>query len=145
GTGSSGQISFWDSSSSQTGDSSLAWDNTGKKLSIVGTETAETLDVTGRITSSGLTIASTNPIFNLYDSDGTVNKRAFRWTIAGTSASFTSRDDTGVLMQNILTAIHETGNVGIRNTNPGTYKLNLTGTLLASGAITLSNYTTNGG
>src|SRR5690606_31074595 len=56
-----------------------------------------------------------------------------------------SRDDTGVLMQNILTAIHETGNVGIGNTNPGTYKLNVTGTLLASGAITLSNYTTNGG
>ena len=34
GTGSSGQISFWDSTSSQIGDSNLFWDNTNKRIGL---------------------------------------------------------------------------------------------------------------
>lgn len=78
GTGTSGQVSFWNGTNSQIGDNGLYWDNTNKRLGI-GTITPTTsLDVTGNIRSgsqinaagaisgSGYYSASSASILNLY-------------------------------------------------------------------------------
>jgi hypothetical protein len=45
GTGSAGQVAFWDGTSSQTGDSGLFWDNTNKRLGIGLNNPAFALDI----------------------------------------------------------------------------------------------------
>jgi hypothetical protein len=45
GTGASGQVAFWNGTSSQTGDNGLFWDNTNKRLGINTTTPARTLDI----------------------------------------------------------------------------------------------------
>ncbi len=64
GTGSaaSGQVSFWNGSNSQTGDNSLIWDNTNKRLGVGLANPSSKLSIVGSITvDSGLTNTSTRP------------------------------------------------------------------------------------
>jgi hypothetical protein len=58
GTGASGQVAFWDGTSSQTGDNGLFWDNTNKRLGIGGTPSAFVLDVNGTARVQGNTTIS---------------------------------------------------------------------------------------
>jgi len=69
GTGASGQVAFWNGTTSQTGDNGLFWDNTNKRLG-VGTTTpdnkfhvfsgvaGEVAQFTGAIENRGLSIRS---------------------------------------------------------------------------------------
>lgn len=59
GTGTAGQVAYWNGTSTQTGSSSLAWDNTNSRL------TAGKLDVLGdvRLGSTGQTTFTTNSSF----------------------------------------------------------------------------------
>jgi hypothetical protein len=56
GTGASGQVAFWNGTSTQTGDNGLFWDNTNKRLGIGTTSpaTATLLDVVGTIKANTL-------------------------------------------------------------------------------------------
>jgi len=54
GTGVSGQVSFWNGTNSQTGDSGLVWDNTNKRLGIGTSSPTQKLHVSG----SGSTVIS---------------------------------------------------------------------------------------
>ena len=47
GTGSAGQVAFWDGTSSQTGDNGLFWDNTNKRLGVGTNAPASPLQVNG--------------------------------------------------------------------------------------------------
>jgi hypothetical protein len=47
GTGASGQVAFWNGTSSQTGDNGLFWDNVNKRLGIGTNAPTQTLDVSG--------------------------------------------------------------------------------------------------
>jgi hypothetical protein len=49
GTGSAGQVSFWNGTTTQTGDNGLWWDNTNKRLGIGTTSPQRDLDVNGNI------------------------------------------------------------------------------------------------
>ena len=56
GTGVSGQISFWNSANSQTGDSGLVWNNTNKKLQLLTSDARlEGGDSVGRLVSGNST------------------------------------------------------------------------------------------
>jgi hypothetical protein len=47
GTGASGQVAFWNGTSSQTGDNGLFWDNTNKRLGVGTNAPSQALDVVG--------------------------------------------------------------------------------------------------
>jgi hypothetical protein len=49
GTGASGQVAFWNGTSSQTGDNGLFWDNTNKRLGVGTTTPSQAIDVSGNI------------------------------------------------------------------------------------------------
>jgi hypothetical protein len=49
GTGSSGQVSFWNAASSQTGDNAFFWDNTNKRLGISTATPNVSLEVVGKV------------------------------------------------------------------------------------------------
>jgi hypothetical protein len=51
GTGASGQVAFWNGTSSQTGDNGLFWDNTNKRLGVGTNAPLSILDVSGTASS----------------------------------------------------------------------------------------------
>jgi hypothetical protein len=63
GTGSAGQVAFWNGTSSQTGDNGLFWDNTNKRLGLGTTTPGSVLDLGG-----GQLFINTNPSFQVFNS-----------------------------------------------------------------------------
>jgi hypothetical protein len=67
GSGAGGQVAFWTSSDTLSGDYSLTWDNANKRLGIGTNVPSEKLEVQGRVL-----VASSNP-FELEPSDNTLD------------------------------------------------------------------------
>ena len=63
GTGTSGQVSFWNGTNTQTGDSGLTWDNTNKRLNLLVSQTGVGLEIksdTAAFTKEGINIVAGN-------------------------------------------------------------------------------------
>jgi hypothetical protein len=67
GTGASGQVAFWNGTSSQTGDNGLFWDNTNKRLGVGTTAPLANIDVRGADAKLyiGGTVGSSGSLFLL--------------------------------------------------------------------------------
>lgn len=111
---------------SQTGDLQNWVDSTGAVLARV--------DIAGTGFNPQQIIQSTNPFLDIYDTDGTVDQRRFRWTIAGNLLTLSSRTDAAVLSQTPITVAH-TGLVTIPSLN---------GTLIGGGDSTHAGDTNRG-
>ncbi|MCX6781704.1 MAG: hypothetical protein NTW66_01080 [Candidatus Magasanikbacteria bacterium] len=89
GSGSAGQIAFWNASSTITGSSSLYWDNTNNYLGIGTSAPAEAIDVNGNIQISAGNYLKYNGVNLAYGSTTLMN---YFFGDAGTSTMITSRN-----------------------------------------------------
>jgi hypothetical protein len=143
GTGTSGQVAFWNGTSSQTGDNGLFWNNTNKRLGIGTTTPTQDLDVSGNIklnNSSQLMWrnAANNadiPILQLTNNN--------ILNIGTTSSSIPS---SIILHSNSVAyfRLFSTGNVVIQNggtfTDAG-FRLDVNGTARVQGGLTVGTQT----
>lgn len=128
GTGAAGQVSFWNGTTTQTGDNGLFWDNTNKRLGIGTTSPSDILHVQGSGAGIGITIQNT-----------ATGGRDFRLQagLGGiTQTGFSIFDKTA---QTSRLYIDNSGNVGIGTTAP-TQRLHING----SGARILIQDTNQG-
>jgi len=120
GSGSNGQVAFWTGSSTISGDNSLYWDNTNKRLGIGTSNPQNKLNVIGDINATGdifskgynLTAMAAESLYG----SGTANYIA-KWS------------DTNSLTNSIIYELN--GYIGINTTSPG-YNLEVGGTMKAS-------------
>jgi len=112
GTGVAGQLSFWDGTTSQTGDNGLFWDNTNKRLGIGTTVPSEKLQVNGNILINAA--------------------NGFGYVLPGFSGFYRENStDVGIRTNSgEKIRILDTGNVGIGTPNPIVYNFGGTHTLL---------------
>jgi hypothetical protein len=150
GTGSSGQVSFFNGTTTQTGDNGLFWDNTNKRLGVGLAVPTSLLHLQGgsaqlRIenTTAGLVDITQIDLTGTVTGSGTGNERSILFGKAATPArqakisygqgssngqlpflSFFTGDNVSSLNEHLR--ITSTGNVGIGNTTPSS-KLEVTG------------------
>ena len=88
GTATSGQVAFFNGTTTQTGDNGLFWNNTNKRLGIGTTSPAEKLDVNGRIKSKAIVLQENSEALpyqityenrKFYGTDSTGGKRMFQF------------------------------------------------------------------
>lgn len=121
GTGSSGQVSFFTGTTTQTGDNGLFWDNSNKRLGIGTTSPFTNFTIAGTTDSR---IALVNPTTGTASSDGFVLICQH-----DTGVHFLNRENSEMRFSNNGSEkmrITSTGNVGIGNTTPAS-KLEVTG------------------
>jgi hypothetical protein len=84
GTGTSGQVAFWNGTSSVTGDTGLVWDNTNKRLGISVASPSAKLEINGSTNATllRLSTATRDATFSL-DTNGYI-------TVGGTLGAFTT-------------------------------------------------------
>lgn len=88
GTATSGQVAFFNGTTTQTGDTNLFWDNTNKRLGIGATSPAEKLDVNGNIRATSF-IKSGGTSSQFLKADGSIDGTNYIQTLS------TSIDNTG--------------------------------------------------
>ncbi len=131
GSGTAGQIAFFDGSSSISSESSgFGWDSTNKQFSLSSSTTA---GPTASITSSGAITTGTAASLNVNTSNASTSVPSVVITNAGTGSSFRINDD-GTTSDSTPFVVDASGNIGIGVTTPS-YKLEVVGgtTSLATG------------
>jgi hypothetical protein len=126
GTGASGQVAFWNGTSSQTGDNGLFWDNTNKRLGIGDSAPSDTLVVNGRARMNG------------------TNRLAFGNSQGGFAQIGVSAASVGNLQfltyngTTLLERLRITldGNILINTTTDSGFRLDVNGTARVQGALT---------
>jgi hypothetical protein len=134
GTGSSGQVSFFNGTTTQTGDNGLFWDNNSKGLSIIGNNSfldvwasnaSGTATIQLRTTNSAGTSVPLSNISSTGDIGGGTRSRLM----------FSTRDSSGTIQERVR--IDSSGNVGIGTTSPSA-KLDVQGNIQITKSL-LSN------
>jgi hypothetical protein len=142
GTGASGQVAFWNGTSSQTGDNGLFWDNTNKRFGVGTTTPASNLEIIGgsgagiRLTATAgtgnITVLKDNNFVSLR-ADGTSGFIAYGVTTAG------SRDLRFVGNGTEVARFFTTGNLLLQNggtfTDAG-FRLDVNGSARVQGVLT---------
>jgi hypothetical protein len=136
GTGASGQVAFWNGTSSQTGDNGLFWDNTNKRLGVGTNAPSARLHISGSGLAGSITVTDTditNASFN--------SLRLF--------ASGQNRFSLGVGTTNSINsiiALHGSStNVSIGTTTDAGFRLDVNGTARVQGPLTVTGSTTASG
>jgi hypothetical protein len=132
GTGASGQVAFWNGTSSQTGDNGLFWDNVNKRLGVGTNVPSEQLEIrTGANTSFALTrnaISNTARMF--FKTSGT-----FNWSFGTRS----TRNDFSIFNETsteALTINATSNNILINTIADAGFRLDVNGTARVQGALT---------
>jgi hypothetical protein len=123
GTGANGQIAFWNGTNTQTGDSGLVWNNSVKRLELLGSDNS-TIRIRGNTTGAGFFVTQINS-----------NSTAIA---LGNSGVITGSGTTNILWSNtdldIFTnssnrvRIASNGNVLINTTTDAGFRLDVNGT-----------------
>lgn len=159
GTGASGQVSFFNGTTTETGDNGLFWDNTNKRLGIATTTPAYKLDVAGASTISAITFSGAG--LNDVTFGGTYTGNAvqtlrvqivtaaapdtYEWSIDGGAtwavasvaivAGAMALNYTGVTVTFAATTGHTVGNYWQVTLTPATGVINDTGGYYIGGAM----------
>jgi hypothetical protein len=144
GTGTSGQVAFWNGTNTQTGDSGLFWDNVNKRLGVGTITPAYKLDVNGISNFEGnlrlgvgMQLLFNNNNVGLYRDANTLRLGGFGGIEFLSSA-------TNISAQPIRAKIFDTGNVAINTTTDAGFRLDVNGTARIVGQLTLGSTITNG-
>jgi hypothetical protein len=152
GTGASGQVAFWNGTSSQTGDNGLFWDNTNKRLGVGTNAPTQPFHINANaiISSNSLFcfgnvnhyISNISGIFQIFSNSNTIRIRQdssnpVRVSLSGAGSFFSvsdgSSDDTFIVRKN--------GNVQIGTTTDAGFRLDVNGTARVQGELTVGNGT----
>ena len=144
GTGASGQVSFWNGTSTQTGDNGLFWDNTTKSLGIGTTNPGEKLDVSGG--NIDLDDTTNENQYGVISKNGKVFIHDFNYGNNGTVTTDGGNTFLGINAGNLTMGSTATQSYhGSYNTGVGSYSLysNTTGrNNTANGSYSLYSNTT---
>jgi hypothetical protein len=147
GTGTSGQVSFFNGTTTQTGDNGLFWDNVNKRLGIETSSPSEKFSVLGGIiyvennTTTGFTINNTIGLAGAYIVGSTVNN--FVYDSAG-SFALQARTKAQILAKSYNAAdikflVTGGGNTLINTTTDAGFRLDVNGTARVQGDLTISD------
>jgi len=134
GTGSAGQVAFWNGTSSQTGDNGLFWDNTNKRLGVGTNAPANILDIQPASGSPRLRIARVGGADLAIDSSILTTGALIR-TINNSPLSLGVNSSTTIF-------INTSFNVGIETTSP-TARLDVNGTGRIRNGVSLADTSGN--
>jgi hypothetical protein len=156
GTGTAGQVSFWNGTNTQAGDSGLVWDNTNKRLGIGTSSPSESLHIV-RTGSQAPTFAllqseTGQASLKLLAGSGTTNRAARIDFLNGVSSTTVPRwtlindfNQNGTNEFNIVASdvtrkivIFQNGNVGIGTTTDAGFRLDVNGTARVQGNLNVS-------
>jgi len=135
GSGSPGQIAYWNGASTLTGENNLLWNEAANQMTIIGDSDLIKLQSTGSTQGPQIRLEHTGALGNDWriQSTGVAD-------IGGGGAFLLHNFSTGV---NPLYAAGATGYVGINNTNPST-NLDVSGNAIVSGLAAIGNQATFG-
>jgi hypothetical protein len=156
GTATAGQVSFWNGTTTQAGDSGLTWDNTNKRLGIGTSSPSESLHIV-RTGSQAPTFAllqseTGQASLKLLAGSGTTNRAARIDFLNGVSSTTVPRwtlindfNQNGTNEFNIVASdvtrkivIFQNGNVGIGTTTDAGFRLDVNGTARVQGNLNVS-------
>jgi hypothetical protein len=149
GTGASGQVAFWNGTSSQTGDNGLFWNNTNKRLGIGTVNPGFPLDVVGQSRfSSNINLGTTDNsngvriVFN-NSSLGRNFQIANNFNVGNALEITPSTTVNGATFTTPALAINGgSSNIGIGTTTDAGFRLDVNGTARVQGAATFSSSVT---
>jgi hypothetical protein len=141
GTGSAGQVAFWDGTSSQTGDSGLFWDNTNKRLG-VGTNTpSASLHLFASTTPFGPDTSGNNPFRGLRVgwTPGTVTlDMGIQPNVSPVCSWIQSRTANNYANNQLLALQPNGGNLTIGALTNGGFRLDVNGTARIQSNLTVN-------
>jgi hypothetical protein len=155
GSGSSGQVAYWNGSSSQTGNNNFFWDATNNRLGIGLVNPQRALEIYSATADSHLRLSGNAPSVSLGEAiTGSIYQAKFGLATAnGQYAAGAVAGDFVIISQTGATIfstgsiekmrLSTAGNVSINSTND-TYKFDVTGTGRFSGQLRLESTITNG-
>jgi hypothetical protein len=155
GISASGRVAYFNGDTSITGSSNFFWDSTNNRLGIGLNNPQRTLEIHNATADSQLRISGAAPSVSLGEAiTGAIYQAKFglitangQYVTGGVAGDFVMISQTGATIFATSSTekmrVQASGNVSIGNTND-TYKLDVTGTLRATGAATFSSSVTAG-
>jgi hypothetical protein len=128
GTGASGQVAFWNGTSSQTGSDNLFWDNTNGRLGINVLSTEEAIRVSGTGRIGNLLIRNTDT--------GDAGTGKVIWADGAGSGVLGLNSSTALTIKTANVNriyVQNNGNIGINTTTDAGFRLDVNGTARVQG------------
>jgi hypothetical protein len=140
GTGTSGQVAFWNGTNTQTGDNGLFWDNTNKRLGVNTNAPLRDFQVTGTAFLNGGSTTAEHTVYG---------RIKFATTPTSARLAVISGDATSLNLStnnfaNSVSLTYSTGNFLINTTTDSGFRLDVNGTARVTGQLTLGSTITNG-
>jgi hypothetical protein len=155
GISASGRVAYFNGDTSITGSSNFFWDSTNNRLGIGLNNPQRTLEIHNATADSQLRISGAAPSVSLGEAiTGAIYQAKFglitangQYVTGGVAGDFVMISQTGATIFATSSTekmrVQASGNVSIGNTND-TFKLDVTGTLRATGAATFSSSVSTG-
>jgi hypothetical protein len=131
GTGASGQVAFWNGTSSQTGSNNLFWDNANGRLGINVLSTEEAIRVSGTGRIGNLLLRNTNT--------GDAGTGKVIWADGAGSGVLGLNSSTALTINTANVNriyVQNNGNIGINTTTDAGFRLDVNGTARVQGVLT---------
>ena len=150
GTGASGQVTYFNGTSTVTGSNNHFWDATNNRLGIGTTTPQRSIEIFNSTADNHLRLSGNAPSVSMGEAvTGSIYQAKFglvtvngQFVTAGVAGDFVIISQTGATIIGTSSTekmrVQSSGNVSINNTND-TYKLDVTGTGRFSGALVVRN------
>ena len=155
GTGASGQVTFFNGTSTVTGTNNFFWDATNNRLGIGTTTPQRSIEIFNSTADNHLRLSGNAPSVSMGEAvTGSIYQAKFglvtvngQFVTAGVAGDFVIISQTGATIIGTSSTekmrVQSSGNVSINNTND-TYKLDVTGTARLTGQLRLESTITDG-
>ena len=155
GTGASGQVTFFNGTSTVTGTNNFFWDATNNRLGIGTTTPQRSIEIFNSTADNHLRLSGNAPSVSMGEAvTGSIYQAKFglvtvngQFVTAGVAGDFVIISQTGATIIGTSSTekmrVQSSGNVSINNTND-TYKLDVTGTGRFTGQLRLESTITDG-